>query len=335
MFGIIRGCGLDHRQRQDWKAHYCGLCLALGKYHGQTARLMLNGDGVLLSVLCEAQSRQKYERTRHRCVFARGKAVSVIHPDAPGPGYGSLVSAFMSAAVISDHIQDRDSRVVYAKKIFSKLAAKWHKSAGNLSPVFRFDPDSIEKQLRQQDRVEKCTGMDFLFYSQPTELAAAAAAVHTARISHMPQNVEPLSEIGRMFGRILFLLDSYRDYAQDQAGKKFNALARSFPLYQVQEKAQMLFASAHGQLQKNFAKLSLFHPDTAATLFTGHLGKIGEQCPAISPEIPEQKAGKHGFCDRFGGHCDCCCDDCCECTQCGESSGCGDCNCCDGCDCGC
>ncbi|MGE0087568.1 MAG: DUF5685 family protein [Desulfococcaceae bacterium] len=335
MFGIIRGCGLERRHREDWKAHYCGLCLALGKYHGQSARMMLNGDGVMLSVLCEAQSRQKYKKTNHRCLFAGAKARLIVHPDAPGPGYGSLVSAFMASALISDHIQDRDSRICYAKSFFSHLAGKWHQSARSLSRVFGFDSDSIEKQLLCQNIVEQCTGRDFLFYSRPTELAAAAAAVHTARICHMPQNLEPLSEIGRMFGRIIFLLDSYRDYAQDQAQKKFNALARSFPLHQVQENARMLFCHAHEEIRKNFAQLRLFHPDTAEALFTGHLGRIGEQCLTMSLGILKEKAKKRKFSDKCGGHCDCCCDDCCECTECGDSSGCDGCNCCDGCDCGC
>ncbi|MEZ4527513.1 MAG: DUF5685 family protein [Desulfobacterales bacterium] len=338
MFGIIRGCGLEPCQREEWKAHYCGLCMALGKYHGQAARMMLNGDGVLLSVLCEAQSRQLYERTVHRCLFAGGKALPVADPDAPGPGYASLVSAFMASALISDHIRDGDGRIRYAKGFFSNLARKWHQSARNLSSVFGFEPESIEKQLQQQNIAEQCTGRDFLFWSQPTELAAAAAAVHTAKICHMPQNLEPLFEIGRMFGRILFLLDSYRDYAQDQAGKKFNALARSFLLHQMQENARMLFGFAHEELRKNFAKLRLFHPDTAESLFTVQLSRIGEQCLAMSPGILNEKAKKRKFSDRFGCsrncHCDCCCDDCCECAECGDNSGCDCGSCCDGCDCG-
>ncbi len=37
-------------------AHLCGLCLALRGDHGQLARVVTNYDGLLVSVLTEAQS---------------------------------------------------------------------------------------------------------------------------------------------------------------------------------------------------------------------------------------------------------------------------------------
>ena len=58
MFGIVRPC--RHRLRcglfGEWAAHLCGLCLTLRDLHGQSARLVTNYDGLLVSVLTEAQN---------------------------------------------------------------------------------------------------------------------------------------------------------------------------------------------------------------------------------------------------------------------------------------
>ncbi|GAA4991866.1 hypothetical protein GCM10025734_19490 [Kitasatospora paranensis] len=58
MFGIIRPCrhSLSEGLRSSWLAHLCGLCLALRDDHGQLARTATNYDGLIVSVLVEAQA---------------------------------------------------------------------------------------------------------------------------------------------------------------------------------------------------------------------------------------------------------------------------------------
>lgn len=58
MFGIVRPCThrLSEGLRTEWMAHLCGLCLALRSDHGQFARIATNYDGLIVSVLTEAQS---------------------------------------------------------------------------------------------------------------------------------------------------------------------------------------------------------------------------------------------------------------------------------------
>ena len=58
LFGIVRPCThrlTDHLKTQ-WMAHLCGLCLALRADHGQFARVVTNYDGLIVSVLTEAQT---------------------------------------------------------------------------------------------------------------------------------------------------------------------------------------------------------------------------------------------------------------------------------------
>ncbi|NYV77450.1 DUF5685 family protein, partial [Streptomyces sp. UH6] len=58
MFGMVRPCRhrLGERLAAEWMAHLCGLCLALRGDHGQFARVVTNYDGLLISVLTEAQA---------------------------------------------------------------------------------------------------------------------------------------------------------------------------------------------------------------------------------------------------------------------------------------
>ncbi|MYV97225.1 DUF5685 family protein, partial [Streptomyces sp. SID3343] len=58
MFGIIRPCRhrLSEKLQTEWMAHLCGMCLALRDDHGQAARVATNYDGLIISVLVEAQS---------------------------------------------------------------------------------------------------------------------------------------------------------------------------------------------------------------------------------------------------------------------------------------
>ena len=58
MFGIIRPCRhrLGGELAAAWQAHLCGMCLSLRDDHGQAARLATNYDGLVISVLAEAQA---------------------------------------------------------------------------------------------------------------------------------------------------------------------------------------------------------------------------------------------------------------------------------------
>ena len=57
-FGIIRPCRhrLGGELAAAWTAQLCGLCLALRDDYGQSARIATNYDGLVLSLLVDAQA---------------------------------------------------------------------------------------------------------------------------------------------------------------------------------------------------------------------------------------------------------------------------------------
>ncbi|MGW1273530.1 DUF5685 family protein, partial [Streptomyces sp. NPDC002491] len=83
MFGIVRPCShrLGESLKTQWMAHLCGLCLALRGDHGQFARVVTNYDGLLISVLTEAQAERAtaggWRRTAGPCPLRGMRTASV------------------------------------------------------------------------------------------------------------------------------------------------------------------------------------------------------------------------------------------------------------------
>jgi hypothetical protein len=70
---------------KEWMAHLCGLCLALRDEHGHVSRLVTNYDGLLVSVLTEAQALASSPHRRAAACALRGfKGADVVEADGSG-----------------------------------------------------------------------------------------------------------------------------------------------------------------------------------------------------------------------------------------------------------
>ncbi len=108
-------------------------------------------------------------------------------------------------------------------------------------------------------------------------MAIGAAFRHTAYIAERPQNADFLFGMGRMFGRIMFLLDSYQDFAVDMVSHKFNPLAKCFSEAERKRQAWRLFHEAYTTLQYYFSQLDLPRPTLLRRLLDNHLREKGQQ----------------------------------------------------------
>src|SRR3954454_20906017 len=105
VFGVVRPCKhvLCGTLFKDWMAHLCGLCLTLRAEHGQTARLVTNYDGLLVSVLVEAQSA---DRSPHRragpCALRGLRTAEVVDARAEGARLAAAVSLLLAAGKTRD-----------------------------------------------------------------------------------------------------------------------------------------------------------------------------------------------------------------------------------------
>ncbi|MEU0832187.1 DUF5685 family protein [Streptomyces sp. NPDC005969] len=230
MFGIVRPCAhrLSEGLKTAWMAHLCGLCLALRSDHGQFARVVTNYDGLIVSVLTEAQA----ERTTGRWRTAGPCPLRAMRtaPVARGEGarLAAAVSLVLASAKVRDHVADRDGllkrRPVAAAA--RRVAAGWDRAGARTGAQLGFDTAVLVDAVDRQTGIERLAGLGtpLLTVTEPTETATAAAFAHTAVLAGKPQNAEPLAEAGRLFGRLAHLLDAVEDQGADAASGAWNPL---------------------------------------------------------------------------------------------------------------
>ncbi len=358
MFGVVRPCRhrLGGAGYAQWMAHLCGLCLTLRDLHGQSARLVTNYDGLLVSVLTEAQNPGVApHRTAGRCALRGFRRADVLDAAAVGSRLAAAVSLVLAAGKIRDHVQDRDG--VFANRAVAAgagLAAGRLSSAGERTGAeLGFDISVLTSAISRQAEIERSGGLDLAEVTEPTETAVSAAFAHTAVLADQPRNAKPLAEAGRRFGRIAHVLDAVEDLPEDQASGSYNPLLATGT---TSARAREECSNALSGLRTAVAELELSQPALTESLLVsevavavgkvfgglegGARGRIGRGALASGSPMPVMdiacwRRSRYGQPPRRRDQrCDCrdCCDscNCCDCDSC--DCDCCDCDCCD-CDC--
>ncbi|MFF3624298.1 DUF5685 family protein [Streptomyces sp. NPDC002467] len=230
MFGIVRPCThrLGERFKAEWMAHLCGLCLALRGDHGQFARIVTNYDGLLVSVLTDAQSAPAAgsRRTAGPCPLRGMRTASVANGE--GARLAAAVSLVLASAKVRDHVADRDGLLARAPIAMAarKVARGWDRAGARTGASLGFDTAVLVDAVDRQAGIETLAGIGtpVLVVTEPTETATAAAFAHTAQLAGRPGNAPALAEAGRYFGRLAHLLDAVEDRAADAAAGAWNPL---------------------------------------------------------------------------------------------------------------
>ncbi|MEU9645871.1 DUF5685 family protein [Streptomyces sp. NPDC048188] len=233
MFGIVRPCRhrLGESLTGQWMAHLCGLCLALRKDHGQFARIVTNYDGLLISVLTEAQAgwggAGAGRRTAGPCPLRGMRTASVAHGE--GARLAAAVSLVLASAKVRDHVADGDGLLARRPVALAarRIATGWDAAGARGGGAVGFDTAVLVDAVDRQGGIEALAGpgTPLLTVTEPTETATAAAFAHTAHLAGRPENAAPLAEAGRLFGRLAHLLDAVEDREADAASGAWNPLA--------------------------------------------------------------------------------------------------------------
>ncbi|MEV5432169.1 DUF5685 family protein [Streptomyces sp. NPDC052701] len=231
MFGMVRPCRhrLGEKLTAQWTAHLCGLCLALRGDHGQLARIVTNYDGLLVSVLTEAQSGGgggRGRRTAGPCPLRGMRTASVAHGE--GARLAAAVSLVLASAKVRDHVADGDGLLARRPVALAarRIAANWDRAGARTGLAVGFDTAVLVDAVDRQTGLEALAGpgTPILAVTEPTETATAAAFAHTAVLAGRPGNAEPLAEAGRLFGRLAHLLDAVEDRQADAVSGAWNPL---------------------------------------------------------------------------------------------------------------
>ncbi|MFJ9662383.1 DUF5685 family protein [Streptomyces griseoflavus] len=244
MFGMVRPCRhrLGEKLTAQWTAHLCGLCLALRGDHGQLARVVTNYDGLLISVLTEAQSgsAEAGRRTAGPCPLRGMRTASVAHGE--GARLAAAVSLVLASAKMRDHVADGDGLLARRPVALAarRVAAGWDRAGARTGADVGFDTAVLLDAVDRQTGIETLAGpgTPVLTVTEPTETATAAAFAHTAVLAGRPHNAGPLAEAGRLFGRLAHLLDAVEDREADAASGAWNPLtATGTPLSEARRLA--------------------------------------------------------------------------------------------------
>lgn len=226
-------------------AHLCGLCLALRGDHGQFARIVTNYDGLLVSVLTEAQAAPErssgWRRTAGPCPLRGMRTASVARGE--GARLAAAVSLVLASAKVRDHLADGDGLVARGpvRLAARRVAGSWDRAGARTGADIGFDTAVLVDAVDRQTGVEALAGpgTPLLTVTEPTETATAAAFAHTALLAGRPGNAEPLAEAGRLFGRLAHLLDAVEDRGADAASGAWNPLtATGTPLTEARRLAE-------------------------------------------------------------------------------------------------
>jgi Family of unknown function (DUF5685) len=229
VFGIIRPC--RHRLGGElglaWQAHLCGMCLSLRDDHGQAARLATNYDGLVISVLAEAQADGAPERrTAGRCALRGLRKLDVAIGDCAR--LAATVSLVLASAKIRDHADDGDGALGRpgVRGAATALAGRWAAASARTGRELGFEVGVLTDAVGRQVTVEAAAGpgTPLVAVTEPTEIATAAAFAYTAVLAGKPANQAPLGEAGRLFGRIAHLVDAVEDLVADRAAGAWNPL---------------------------------------------------------------------------------------------------------------
>ena len=211
MFGYVRPNLVDMTAEEQarYRAHYCGLCHAIGARHGQLARMALTFDLTYLTVFLG--SLYEPEETS-------GEGKCVPHPVKPHAWTRSKITDYaadMTIALTYHKLLDdwQDDRNLVAKG-----ASAWLKKAyAKVSAAYPRQCEVIERTLRDLAEVEKRR-------DPSPDAAAKCFGELMAELFVMDEDywAHALRAFGYSLGRYIYLLDATCDYDKDVKSGSYN-----------------------------------------------------------------------------------------------------------------
>ena len=211
MFGYVRPnlADMTPEIQARYRAHYCGLCHAIGARHGQLARMALTFDLTYLTIFLGSL----YEPEE-----ASGEAKCIPHP---------VKQHAWTRSKVTDYAADMTIALTYHKLLddwqddrnfAAKGASAWLKKAyGKVSATYPRQCQTIERTLRDLAVVEKRR-------DPSPDAAARCFGELMAELFVMDEDywANALRAFGYFLGRYIYLLDATCDYDKDVKSGSYN-----------------------------------------------------------------------------------------------------------------
>jgi hypothetical protein len=240
MFGLMktRICSQKPSDREARRLAYCGTCKTLGARYGQRTRLLLNHDAVFLAELMEALE----PGSGNPGVDSAFRSYSCLSLPSIGPGtpvrlrYAAATTVFLTEAKVADRMEDAPTRLVDA--VSRAYARPFLRAAEDLA-AWGAPVERIRGLLRSQGAREKIASAGtpegpasavLAGLAEPTAESTGLFFERGAHLAGRPDAAEPMLEMGRAFGNVVYLLDALEDFEKDSSRGEFNAFRAAYSL---------------------------------------------------------------------------------------------------------
>jgi len=234
MFGYVRPDlnALPEEARARYRSHYCGLCRALGKRHGQLTRLMLTYDLTYLTIFLSSLYEPEEETGESRCL---------PHPKKKHAWRSSAITDYaadMTIALTYHKCRDdwQDDRSLPAKAV-SALLKKHYQQVKERWPR---QCAAIERAMTEQAEIESRR-------DETPDAAPACFGRLMAALFVMEEDfwTPALSVFGDSLGRCIYMLDAVCDHDQDAKSGSYNpVILMGKQPEDMRETLEMLLGSA-------------------------------------------------------------------------------------------
>lgn len=196
-----------------FRAYYCGLCHAMKKSAGQTARLSVNYDAAFINLFFADIRGEKPKIVQKRCILnPKKRAVADVSETSLEVARLNLI---LLGLKLKDDREDGETNL-FGRILFSRNVRK----ARAKSPEIAAFAD--ECFLRQREEEKAGGGLD------------AAAEPFSDMMKKTfgflagEKNSDSIERLGYLLGKYVYYMDALDDYDQDVKKKRFNAFYRTF-----------------------------------------------------------------------------------------------------------
>lgn len=250
MFGYIRPleCELKVREQAEYRAHYCGVCKAVGRRYGQVERLALSYECAFLAAFLTALSGGN-GFSRGSCLprFYRGKR-PVANP-SPAEDYAADVNVLLAWYQKADDALDEKRFAALASRAAFRRA---YKKAARRRP-------ELDRELKES--TEKLHETEKARIASTDEPSDASGRFLSAVILHAPGVPENAKQAcGWMFynlGKWVYLADAWEDREKDEKSGSYNPFLLNG---MTAEDAEFLMNVTLSETQKAFDLISFSQP---------------------------------------------------------------------------
>ena len=215
MFGYIRPleCELKVREQAEYRAHYCGVCKAIGRRYGIGERLTLSYDCAFLAVFLAAlNGGASYARGNCGPRCYRGRRL-IANPSA-ALDYAADVNVLLACHKAADDADD-EKRVVSAAAKLALLRAC--RKAARLRPALEADVRKAVANLQSCERA-RVPSLD-----EPSGASGELLSAIVRHAPNLPQKERAAAEwMAFNLGKWVYLLDAWDDREKDGKSGAYN-----------------------------------------------------------------------------------------------------------------